>query len=387
MALQYNQPEDFASDDSFVNYCFQHNDEDVISWQKWLETHPGKKEVAEKAREMVFMMSIKLSPEKKHQQWDKIKLNTGQEPDIREQGRPGKDVRRRKAWLFAGVPVLAVLCMMAVYWSTGKQNRTDKITDAQPKSYLTTPGQHHAIVLSDGTHVWLNADSKLTCAGNFGDGNKRVVTLTGEAYFEVAPDAERPFIIHANAMNIKVLGTVFNVKAYPEDKTIEAALIKGSIEVSLRQDPTRKIILRPHEKITIFNGDAHLKNMPASKKTPAPDENGTDAFTVAPLHSDPLLDSGTVETAWMEGKLVFRNEPFDQLAQQMERKYNVHFHFAADQLKNYRFTGIFSTETVDQALHALQLTTPSDPFTYRVDGKKVFITRGKKSSGHPGQSD
>jgi ferric-dicitrate binding protein FerR (iron transport regulator) len=130
-----------------------------------------------------------------------------------------------------------------------------------------------------------------------------------------------------------------------------------------------------------------LNHIAGSVKRSRPSADTVTGFTVAPLQTDPLLDSGTVETAWMEGKLVFRNEPFDQLAQQMERKYNVHFHFAADQLKNYRFTGIFSTETVDQALHALQLTTPSDPFTYRVDGKMVFITRGKKSSGHPGQSD
>jgi ferric-dicitrate binding protein FerR (iron transport regulator) len=290
--------------------------------------------------------------------------------------------RGRVKKILAAACVVICLLAAALLWTSRRQSLVNPSVASSSKSYHTGAGQRHEILLPDGTRVWLNADSRLTCDSDFANGAERVATLSGEAYFDVAADPDRPFIIHARELDIRVLGTAFNVKAYPEDHSAEAALIRGSIQVSLHEHPSRKLILRPHEKITVFNGPGQqmeLNHIAGSVKRSRPSADTVTGFTVAPLQTDPLLDSGTVETAWMEGKLVFRDETFGELAVQMEHRYGVHFHFAEDKLRDYRFTGIFAMETAEQALTALQLTTPSDPFAFKVKGNQVFISRDLKN--------
>ncbi|MGH2644379.1 MAG: FecR family protein, partial [Chitinophagaceae bacterium] len=108
------------------------------------------------------------------------------------------------------------------------------------------------IELPDGTDVWLNADSKLSYNNEFNDKN-RDIYLDGEAYFQVKKDASAPFTVNAGGITIKVLGTVFNVSAYKTDPDIQTTLISGKVQVSLNDDPGKKIILTPHEKLTVMN--------------------------------------------------------------------------------------------------------------------------------------
>lgn len=376
MELEYYVPEDFASDDSFVNYCFEYEPKDVAFWRQWLADHPERKEIAEHARELVFSTCIKVTPEEKQKEWEKVRTSLEQSPVAKNKPHD------RPLRIFSGAGMLAAILLFAVvgvvflYWGAGESAFEMKYALSSAQLYNTTAGQRRSIILNDGTQVWLNADSRLICSNDFDTGSEREVSLSGEAYFKVAHNPLRPFIIHTQKLNVKVLGTELNIEAYPGERKEVAALIRGSIEVSLRADPKREIILKPNEKITVLN------NMLMSQNTFPMKENNLrlkeNKFIVAPLSTDPLLDSGTVETAWMEGKLVFRDEPFGNLAGQMERRYNVQVHFTDDSLKNYRFTGIFSTETISEALHALQLTTPSDPFGYRIDGNDVFITQEKR---------
>jgi ferric-dicitrate binding protein FerR (iron transport regulator) len=380
MDLNYNQPEDFAADESFINYCLEQDTGDVRFWEQWLEAHPAKRQAAAAAREMVLLMGVRISPQDRRAQWEKMRLSPAEDADASPVLSSSRRRGNRKIFFAAGTAVLLLAAFFL--WRPGPTPVRNMTVASKATTYETGAGQRQKILLPDGTTVWLNADSRLSCDSGFRGEDRRVVALSGEAYFDVAHDAARPFIIHARELDIRVLGTVFNVKAYPGDHTAEAALIRGSIQVSLHQHPSRKLILRPHEKITVFNGQGgqmEVNNMsgPARKTTPPPDT--VTGFTVAPLTTDPRLDSGTVETAWMEGKLVFRDESFGELAAQMERRYGVQFHFTAGRQKDYRFTGIFSTETVEQALTALQLTTPSDPFTFKVEGSHVFISPGLKT--------
>src|SRR5690606_22571909 len=98
---------------------------------------------------------------------------------------------------------------------------------------VSKPGERKSIQLPDGTKVMLNAGSTIHIAADF-NATSRQLTLVGEAFFDVVHNAEKPFIIHTGAMDIKVLGTVFNVRAYPGDKTSETSLLKGSVEVTLK---------------------------------------------------------------------------------------------------------------------------------------------------------
>ena len=233
-------------------------------------------------------------------------------------------------------------------------------------------GSRTQVLLPDGTQVWLNSGSKITYDNNFSDQLEREVTLTGEAYFDVAHRNKQPFIIHTTQVDIKVLGTAFNVRAYPGDKAMETTLIRGSIEVSFRANPSRKIILKPYEKMTVFNNNYQMSSIREKKTIPDQTLPGPPEFSISHTRKDPLLDSGLVETSWMQGKLVFRKEDFGDLARQMERKYAVIFHFKDHGLEQEKFTGIFINETLEKALNALKI---AKPFHYRMEDGQVFLYR------------
>src|SRR5450432_4202977 len=137
-----------------------------------------------------------------------------------------------------------------IYHPTGNTAKVDN-------EITTHNGSKTHLVMPDGTLVWLNAGSRLSYDRNFG-ASFREVTLTGEAFFDVARNVERPFVIHTARIDIKVLGTRFNVKSYPTDPTTEATLIRGSIEVSIKDRPSEKIILKPNEKLVVANDDSAL---------------------------------------------------------------------------------------------------------------------------------
>ena len=116
-------------------------------------------------------------------------------------------------------------------------------------------GQRVNIQLSDGTNVWLNSGSKMEYPAAFTKRKgKREVTLNGEGYFEVAKDAKRPFVVQTGKYDIEVLGTKFNVDAYNKASSFSTALMEGSIQISDKAEPTKKIILHPLQKADYING-------------------------------------------------------------------------------------------------------------------------------------
>src|SRR5437773_11061947 len=128
-------------------------------------------------------------------------------------------------------------------------------------------GARSYMLLPDGTKVWLNSDSKLEYKDNFND-SIREVTLSGEAYFDVVKDAAHPFIVHTSDIDIRVLGTAFNVKSYPKESSIETTLIHGLIEVTNKKLPgSPKVILNPHEKL-VFRKQEN-RQLPVTDKPPA----------------------------------------------------------------------------------------------------------------------
>ncbi|MBC9913606.1 FecR family protein [Chitinophaga varians] len=206
--------------------------------------------------------------------------------------------------------------------------------------------------LPDGTAVWLNKKSKLTCY----PGDDRTVSLEGEAFFDVAKNPAHPFVIHTERMDITVLGTTFNVKAYKNDVSDETLLVSGAVEITLREQESSKIRLRPNEKIILHTS--------SSKQHP------TTVYEVK--NSVANQDSTLNETLWRENKLVFSHETFEQIAVKMERWYGVNIHIQDPSLKKLLFTAIFENETVDQTLTALQL---SAPFHYQINQQDIFITK------------
>ena len=231
----------------------------------------------------------------------------------------------------------------------------------------TRRGSKLKIRLPDGTMVWLNANSHLDYKASEFANENREVTLVGEAFFDVVKNEKLPFVIHTGAINITVKGTAFNVKAYPDQPTIETVLIRGVIEITTRQAPDRKIILKPNEKIVIPVEQAAV--IPGKIK-PA------DSLLSQPLYAVLKLNSKNperiAETSWINNMLEFNNETFEELLPRLESWFNIKIYLQDDIIKKKRFSGLIERETIHQTLQAL---TRSYAFRYTIIGNEVFINK------------
>lgn len=274
---------------------------------------------------------------------------------------PSPPTRKRPiaARYLAGLSFAAIIIVIIMVWQNGQ---TAQVSPQNLSEISTRNGSRTRINLPDGSVVWLNAGSKLVYDKNF-NGRLREVSLSGEAYFDVAKNADKPFIIHAGKMDIKVLGTLFNVKSYPGEAHTEASLIHGSIEVMLKDRPSEKIILKPNEKIIVAN-EPELADV--TKKASVRNEP---IVAIRHLNYEPN-DSTIIETSWVENKLIFQDEAFKEMAPRLERWYGVNIRFKNDKVQQLRFSGTFTRETIEQALAGLKIT---GGFNYSVSDSTILI--------------
>jgi ferric-dicitrate binding protein FerR (iron transport regulator) len=253
---------------------------------------------------------------------------------------PAPSLRRfHSGWKYAAVA--AVIAGVVFFTGIWQQKRLQ--TGNEMNEIATRKGSRSNIRLTDGTQVWLNADSKLTYAASF-SGKTREVVLTGEAYFDVAHDSTRPFIIHTGKANIRVLGTTFNVRNYPQENALEATLMRGKIEVSFTDRPNEKIILKPLEKIVIAKEQVTgVSNTPVEK-----------IVVTSATYAD--KDSVIAETAWMSDKMVFINQPLERIAQELERSFGITITFKTAAVKDYRYTGVFDQVSLEKIMQIIQLS-------------------------------
>lgn len=264
--------------------------------------------------------------------------------------------RRKKSWgiVTAAASVLAAASLVWYISRPAAAEHPKVVAEKDVSSsseIITRNGSRTRIKLPDGSTVWLNAGSRLNYDKSFGM-KLREVTLTGEAFFDVVKNPEVPFVIHTHRIDVKVLGTQFNVRSYPGEST-EAALVKGSIEVSLLKDQSGKIILKPNQKIVVDDDSATHSNKP---KLPSRWKED-DLVSIQQLTID-RKDGTTVETAWVENKLVFVEEPFKDVAKKLERWYGVSISFSDPKLEWIPLTGTFTKENISETLYALSVAIP-----------------------------
>lgn len=271
-----------------------------------------------------------------------------------------------KKWIAAASIILVCGASLLLLQNKSQQAQNELVSPKSFNAISTRPSSKTKIQLPDGTQVWLNANSQIVYnTENFGT-KEREVNLTGEAFFDVVHNADVPFIIHAENVNITVKGTAFNVKAYPKQKNIETTLIRGLIEITTTQDPERKIIVKPNEKIIIpFEPIMEAKNV-------KPDSSENSLYTISRLQKNEKQVLS--ETVWMKDKLEFDNETFNDLTPQFESWFSVNIHFGDETIKQKRFSGVIEKETLQQTLGAMQL---SIPFTWSVKGNEVWINQKK----------
>ncbi|WPQ63117.1 FecR domain-containing protein [Chitinophaga sancti] len=262
----------------------------------------------------------------------------------------------RMRWVAAAASLALLITAGGFYYIYQRGSMMQKVT---------AKGQKSTFIMEDGTRVTLNADSKLEYSDDFATKNREVY-LTGEAFFDVHADPQKPFIIHTSKMDIKVLGTAFNVKSYPDEASSEATLIKGAIEVTVTDNPSEKIILKPSQKLVLTNFDS-TRRKAVSIKDLVPNVPSVTSMTYLNDRKD---SSVVMETSWLQNKLVFQDEDFGTLAKRMERYYNISIHFNRVGYRQLRFTGVLEGETIAEALNALHLT---ENFNYKIEDSTIVI--------------
>lgn len=281
---------------------------------------------------------------------------------------PGQPHNRKKTYALLFITIVAVL-VTSLFVFRKEKTAPESPLAAVPKSpaieVSTKNGNHSKIQLPDGSQVWLNAGSKLHYDKSFGS-NHRELYLNGEAFFDVVKNPKKPFVIHTTSMQLRVLGTQFNVRCYANENTSEASLVHGSLEV-LEKKKGRKWVLKPNEKIVVYNLALAktVRSITANSRV----EEDAPNVVLKPLTYN-YGDSVSIEAAWTKNRLSFKNEPFENVARKLERWYDAEFVFANEQKKALMMYGSFTTETLDQALAALEF---SFNFRYRIEQKKVFI--------------
>jgi len=250
---------------------------------------------------------------------------------------------RTFTWLRIVAAAVAVIAIsVSIYLFKIKSVQENDIAQLQTKW-----GSTAKVKLPDGTMVTLNSLSVLKYPKHF-NGKTREVYLDGEGYFDVTRDHQHPFIVHTEKTAVKVLGTAFNLKSYANDAQFEATLFRGSIQATLNNDPSVNILLKPSDKLIVNASGYQL-----TKETYADHSNTINA-----------------ETAWMNHKLIFKNESFYLLANNLTRKYGLDIVFKNDGLRSIKLSGEFENENIEQVLLSLQIVTK---FNYKVSGNTIYI--------------
>lgn len=200
-------------------------------------------------------------------------------------------------------------------------------------------GGEYQLVLEDGTKVWLNAESTLRYPTDFSFG--REVALTGEAYFEVTKDTQHPFIVQVGGNRVEVLGTKFNVSAYPQH-SLYATLVEGCVRLN---STTNSVVLQPNEQAVVAaSGNIGVRVVDAS-----------------------------VFTAWTQGRYEFRETELEDIADQLSRWYDVDIRFREEKLKSRRFAGVIFRN--DELTFAIEVIEEVSDVKFVREGNVIYITR------------
>ena len=253
-----------------------------------------------------------------------------------------KQQKNRFIQLFKYAAILTLVILMsgiAGYVGNNILNKSKDFSEAHVQKFSAAKGSIAKIELSDGTKVNLNSGSELTFLQSAN--GERKVKLTGEGYFEVEHLSDKPFFVEVGDILVKDLGTVFNIKAYQEDKTIETTLLEGKAEI-LKSTGQTIVVLSPGEQAEYSKLE---KSMGVSK-----------------TNLELVL-------GWQEGKFVFRDKRLEDICMELQNWYDVKFVISNQALKDFKYSGtIKRTTTVAYVLKMLKFTTNID---FKITNKPI----------------
>ncbi len=391
--------DDFLNDEFFIEWVKYQTPVSEKFWNEWMEGKPGNLATMQEARlQLLVILSSKpyeFGLERKERIWNQIDTLT----------RPSKVRWFRYDWTIAAAAVV-IIVFSVLFWNHNNNNnkpalqnisRIDKdvITPGKNQAVLTladgrrvlldsatignianqggvnvlkengslayltegitdvssvinkisTPrGGQYKVVLADGSKVWLNAESELTFPSAF-IGNDRRVELKGEGYFEVAHNVQKPFYVKVNGMEVKVLGTEFNINSYPDESGIKTTLVNGSVRIHAGDQTT---VITPGQQAILKKGSEDI------------------------LVKDVDVES---QVSWKNGKFIFQDIDIYSVMRQLTRWYNIDVVYGQG-LPNEQFVGVISRNvSISEVLSMLEST---EAVSFRIQGRRVYVEPFKK---------
>ncbi len=215
-------------------------------------------------------------------------------------------------------------------------------SEIQYNTLKVPKGGEFYLELADGSKVWLNSETVIKYPVSFG-GNTRDVYIQGEAYFNVAHDKSKPFFVHSGNVNVKVLGTRFNVSAYPEEDILQTTLVSGSVKVNKGNSD---VILKPSYQYSFnkLTGESEVRKV------------DTDLYT-----------------SWVDGKFYFKGFTFEDVVRKLERWYDFEMFYLNEEVKHMKFRGVINKhEPLEMMLRKLEKTAD---ICFRIKGKTIIVEK------------
>ena len=351
MPASFEFIEELVCDDRFCKYVLNPDGETVDYWNEFRKNNPDREEEIREARQLVLLLGNENDAEdqdtlnKTEQIWQKIQSDINRNDDTN----PKKGSRNEL--LFFSLKVVAVFLVMFLisFLVVDIQPGVDEQQIGKTENYfqrVTKYGQKASFYLPDGSYVNLNAGSSLyyyVC----NECNTRELILEGEAFFDVKRDTEKPFIVKTTNLSATVLGTSFNIKAYPEEDKTEVALVTG--KVSVVGEKATPAVLTPNEMATYQHGGLNT--------------------TISGFDIEEI-------TGWKDKILVFEDVSFEELTATLSRWYGVEF-IISDSARNIQrfktrkdYKGKYNNKSLETVLEAIGF---SYDFDYEIKDKKVWI--------------
>jgi transmembrane sensor len=326
--MKYNDydVERFLTDPDFIQWAKGAGEDKAYFFNKWLSTNPENRQKAELAREILIRMQshqLEPAPQEFEDVLEAILRNTHKTENKRWFTLP--------VYRWAAV-FLALAAGLAIFYSV---SRADKLIVAS-----NPPGQKSIIILPDGSKVNLNADSELKYPSDFG-ARSRNLELKGEAFFDVAHNAEIPFRVKSGDLTAQVSGTSFNIRNF-NNSPIQISLLTGSLAVSqLNAASAGQTVLQPGDRITQVNGDLVKDHF-------APEEIG-----------------------WKDGVLCFKEASFTSVRETLQRWYGISIQVVNAPRDGWHYSGTFENYDLTKVLYRMSYT---ENFEFTIEGKHVTVT-------------
>ncbi|WP_207425279.1 FecR family protein [Pedobacter sp. SYSU D00535] len=272
-------------------------------------------------------------------------------------------IKKLSAWSrVAAAAIIVGACTAGIY-----KFYATKDTEISIVELYVPKGETKKVTLPDGSTVWVNAGSHISYSRTFGK-TDRTVHLTGEAYFDIAPvNSKIPFLVKTGKFLIRDVGTVFNVRAYPEENVFETAVVEGKVSVEGKltegSGEESKVYLDANQVLKI--------NAPVQKQEENPKRKLVDIEPVKVVQINPSQINEY--NGWKDDLLVFNGETFEDITKILERRYNVTIVFEDEELKDFEYTGTF--KNISAVSKVFQVIKETTPINYQLEAGVIRIAK------------